>query len=138
MNDKVITHADLDTLRQVRTWCSQEAEALAAALLDRLIAAAEADQPPLPEGWVVLGMPTKGSRRILWHEAGCLYVGPNGHEHLGDVDAFDRRNRLSPLRPTISRADFDRAWETHKAEVGTVYGTALHAAFEAAGVEVRP
>ena len=66
MNDKIVTHEDLPMLRGVRNRLST-APGSERDLLDRLIAAAEADEPPLPEGWVVLTTPSTGSKRILFH-----------------------------------------------------------------------
>src|SRR5699024_9219915 len=91
-------------LRALRSDCS-EFEKDEQRLLDRLIAAAEADAPPLPEGWVLLDT-TKG-RRALWHEDGDLYE----HDMLGGgvwakVAEVDRR-LLTPLRPTVTEADVE-------------------------------
>ena len=144
MNDKIVGYEDRNTLDDAFRWIDgvpvgQEAisgKRRVLELLTRLIEAAEADQPPLPEGWVVLDMPPQGSRRVLWHEAGCLYVGPNGHEHLGDVGAFDRRDRLTPLRPTVTEADVEKAAMVINDDGILPRPAVMRAAFEAAGIEV--
>ena len=70
MNDKIITHEDLDLLREMREQADY-GRIHQAPLLDRLIAAAEADAPPLPEGWVVYTY-TDGAQSVFWHSAGEL------------------------------------------------------------------
>lgn len=78
--EKIITHDDLDALQDIRELAAVRSWPRSCALLDRLIAAAEADAPPLPEGW-----------------------------HLWDnpVATADDRDRLTPLRPTVTESAED-------------------------------
>lgn len=145
MNDKIVTHEDLPSLLQMRQEIPMDPTSQRAQILDRLIAAAEADQPPLPEGWVLLRL-ADGTHRALWHEGGCLYLGPDGGQHEGDVGALGNRDRLTPLRPTVTEADVDRAREAGTvAAAGTIaeQSYALHrriirAALDSLGIEVTP
>ena len=149
MTDKIVTHADLpviDTLASLRPSMFRDEDAYQAVseFLARARAAAEADAPPLPEGWVLLNT-TKG-RRALWHEDGDLYE----HDMLGGgvwikVAEVDR-NRLTPLRPTVTEADVERAAEVGRQKFlsnATPAGpegwvVATRAAFQAADIEVTP
>src|SRR5690606_39638419 len=67
---KVVTRQDLAILRRIRKEGDRSPEA--DALLDRLIAAAEADAPPLPEGWVLHS--EGGHRHPYYHERGHIYA----------------------------------------------------------------
>ena len=155
MTDKIVTHADLpviDTLASLRPSMFRDEDAYQAVseFLARARAAAEADAPPLPEGWVLLNT-TKG-RRALWHEDGDLYE----HDMLGGgvwikVAEVDR-NRLTPLRPTVTEADVEKGAEAAAVESTAVasgvwgalpegtqdlWRATARAAFTAAGVEVK-
>lgn len=107
MTDKIVTRDDLPVLRDLRR-AGHDGEP-EAALLDRLIAAAEADQPPLPEGWVLLRL-ADNSQRVLWHHDGRLSVLRTQTGLWGDWfgDAEAKRDRLTPLRPTVTEADVER------------------------------
>lgn len=157
MSDKLVTHDDLDALRGIRhaatsidSWCPEgEVTPGPLALLDRLIAAAEADQPPLPEGWVI-----RKHGAVHYHRAGVLYSNADctqvtWQEH--DVERELREGSLTPLRPTVTEADVERAarvaWDAmHRHATWEAlphgYQAALirtqRAAFGAAGIEVQP
>ena len=160
MTDKTVTYADLDDLRFLRVAAETEPDQHPAILLvDRLIAAAEADRPPLPEGWVVY-RGEYGGQAVYWHRNGALYEDTNDPGPWDYVEP--NRDRLTPLRPTVTEADVERAaqalyvlqrgeWVSGKGITpgGTPWGTSTEAAehdrfltlaraaFEAAGIEVR-
>ena len=77
-------------------------------MLDDLIAAAQADQPPLPEGWVVLDG-SDGGQYAYWHKGNRLYGGKGGHAYKIEATAESMRDRLAPLRPTVTEADIEKA-----------------------------
>ena len=77
-------------------------------MLDDLIAAAQADQPPLPEGWVVLDG-SDGGQYAYWHKGNRLYGGKGGHAYKIEATAESMRDRLTPLRPTVTEADVEKA-----------------------------
>ena len=105
-NNVRVTRDDLAFLRGMRANLDNATDA-AREMVDRLIAAAEADQPPLPEGWYLLNM-GGGASRVLWHADGMLYEQGNRALVWSDVDAAGRES-LSPLRPTITEADVEKA-----------------------------
>ena len=111
MTDKLVTHDDLDAIKVIERECANPTcSGEAADLLRRLRAAAEADAPPLPEGWVVHtnGL---GTQRVYWHKDGVLYNCVNDGVGYGtglDIDRDDR-DRLAPLRPAVTEADVEKA-----------------------------
>ncbi len=143
MSDPIVTHADLHDLERLR-------RRLAVAfhneepLLDRLIAAAKADAPPLPEGWV-LAEADDGSHRVLWHKDGWLNLYSDRSDVYRSVDYF---KSVTPLRPTVTEADFGHAavaaWSKYNGNASTWnhlpdwWLAAIRAAFAAAGIEVQP
>lgn len=143
MSDPIVTHADLERLRIIRH-CLDLPENVAL-LLERLIAAAEADAPPLPEGWVLYNTPL--GRRALWHEGGVLYIEDMVASQYRPASAI-AWDRVTPLRPTVTDADVERAaeaaWVTHTGNASTwnhvpeLWLDIARAAFAAAGVEVQP
>lgn len=142
MNDKIVTHADLGDLLDLRSHCadfdSDEAERKVE-MLDRLIAAAEADAPPLPEGWVLHTTPA-GSRAVFWHRDGYLYQWDDDEHSSRPVQPF-RSSVTTPLRPTVTPADVEkavRAVEALEAKAVVDNKAYVRAAFAAVGIEVRP
>ena len=145
--EKLITYADLDTLRGVRRIFRDGTPR--ASLLDRLIAAAEADQPPLPEGWYAFESVTHGTLHV--------YV-KGGMVSASDVcvcdecswgRVIDYVHRLTPLRPTATPEQIEAAARVVSgypkeswAGMSTVAkGHHLDRALgilAAAGIEVRP
>lgn len=99
----LVTHADrrdlLDLRATVEDFDSDEA-ARKVALLDRLISAAEADKPALPEGWVLIR-----DRVVHWHQDGCLYNNPiSRFMTYNEVDVRDliKKDALIPLATAAS------------------------------------
>lgn len=146
MNDKIVTHEDLDLLREMREQADY-GRIHQAPLLDRLIAAAEADQPPLPEGWVLHTTPA-GSRAVFWHRDGYLYQWDDDDDAVHPVQPFPSSTTV-PLRPTVTEADVEKATEAWLSDLemlgvhpeGGLFQTAkgtIRAAFKAAGIEVTP
>lgn len=111
MNDKpekIVTHEDLDAIAMIERKCGNlPIEGRASDILRRLRAAAEADAPPLPEGWV-LSVDNTGTHRVYWHEGGNLYSAMQNSEGYGlpitTTEATALRDRLTPLRPTVTEA----------------------------------
>ena len=135
MTDKIVTHEDLPMLRKCRAAC-EDADGPVALLFDRLIAAAEADRPPLPEGWVVYDTGNDG-QTVYWHEAGRLFVyraSVVDREGL-EVERFTR-DRLTPLRPAVTEADVERAAQTLGKWTADYRKTTILRIFEAVGIEV--
>ena len=142
MNDKIVTHEDLSALRGIReaatsltTYYPDDATAKLTplALLDRLIAAAEADQPPLPEGWVLL-RDHNGSHRALWHNDGVLFDRDDSTDCRAIVGSrVAPHDRLTPLRPTVTESQIKAVAEDCLCEPSTIR---QHLA--ATGVEVTP
>ena len=198
MTDKTVTYEDLKILRGMRRdydggdnpTVVDEAHA---ALLDRLIAAAEADRPPLLWEYRLADSPKMLRETLCVAQAAIssahlteLYARPH-IDRLGRlIDECDRHrpidnggkhgdlhtatcgceghlpDRLTPLRPTVTEADVERAaqalyvlqrgeWVSGKGITpgGTPWGTSTEAAehdrfltlaraaFEAAEIEVR-
>ena len=136
--EKVVTHADLYTLRRARGVFRDSTPQ--ARLLDRLIAAAEADPPPLPEGWVVERNPD-GESRIVWHKDGVTSMWSDGTYET--INA--RSSSITPLRPTVTEADVEKAaYAIFREREGVRYEGCTRdaflgdarAAFKAAGIEV--
>ena len=129
MNDKIVTHEDLSALRGIReaatspdTYYPDDATAKLTplALLDRLIAAAEADQPPLPEGWVLL-RDHNGSHRALWHNDGVLFDRDDSTGCRAVVGSrVAPHDRLTPLRPTVTESQIKAAAEDCLCEPSTI------------------
>ena len=164
--DKLVTHEDLLTLRGVRARTSvNDGESLR--LLDRLITAAEADRPPLPEGWVAIEPHEvrEGDIVSVYYEGrddveGHRYTGRVGVDEDGGAffihdaerdflavyltllskapEGVRDFRRLTPLRPTVTEADIERAAsEIERLAIDLNYTDLTHAAFKAAGIEVR-
>ena len=131
MTDKIVTYADLNALRALRSDCS-EFEKDEQRLLDRLIAAAEADAPPLPEGWVVYADSEDG-QRVFWHSSGDLSIYKDAG--LWSSDRGDLA-RCTPLRPTITEAEFEAAVATLEDRFVQTSRGITRDMFKAAGIEV--
>ena len=148
MNDKIVTHEDLDAARALAEAANRHGTEASRELARSILAAAEADQPPLPEGWVLLRY-KDGSHGVFYYsgrgDALTRYDNGTG----GIIWVEDMRDRLTPLRPTVTEADVEKAARAgHEAEYTAAWG-ALHvetreaykrqvrAAFAAAGIEVR-
>lgn len=168
MTTENIRHVDLPALRETRSVLLEAGyapDAYPVAMTDRLIAAAEADAPPLPAGWYLLDQNPgdglldfhrQGWVYALWHDGeGGLWSRPGkatvqGGAYFGKVELF--RDRLTPLRPTVTEADVERAaeawledrmsgvapWCCLHPEQRDPYLRSMRAAFEAAGIEVTP
>lgn len=140
MNDKIVTHADLDAITVLdrvrpREYVSEDEYQVVAELLARLRAAAEADQPPLPEGWYSWRTDSNGNVHV-WHDGNDrLWLYDSCKELFGYVT--QHRDRLSPLRPTITREDVKRAHVAWLRRPGSTL-EALLVAFRAGGIEVAP
>ena len=139
--DKIVTHADLDAIKVIERECASiPCSGEAADLLRRLRAAAEADQPPLPEGWVLLEDANGRGQIPYWHESGWLFSQRDSVSGIpGAMRAASVRHRLSPLRPTITETDLEKAAEAADEYASDEWSwTALmKRAFEAAGIEVQ-
>ena len=135
MTDKLVTHDDLDTLRHIRAYTINSLGERGE-LLDRLIAAAEADQPPLPEGWVLATFSDSG-RQALYHRDGGFFI--RDDETLPIPLTAEERDRLTPLRPTITAEDVERATAAVRKHQGTVtYEVLANLVVDALGIEVTP
>ena len=150
MTDKTVTYGDLSVLRVAR---DETGDGAVVALLDRLIAAAEADRPPLPEGWYLVSVTNQEGEhvgnRMVFHADGSLYERDDRNWYYGALDTM--RDRLTPLRPAVTEADVEKAtqvlygvgdlddgWpEWASEDVRSAYRNKVRAAFEAAGIEVR-
>ena len=156
MNDKIVGYEDLATLRNIRTEVCRPnnhptgCTCPGSELLDRLIAAAEADRPPLPEGWVLL-RDHNGSHRALWHNDGVLFDRDDSTGCRAVVGSrVAPHDRLTPLRPPATEADVEKAaraahtaefiaeWSALHEGTRASYKRQIRAAFEAAGIEVTP
>lgn len=134
VSDKIVTHADLPTLQMMRNCTGDGAES--AVLLDRLIAAAEADAPPLPKGWVVY-TDGDGGERVFWHRDGVLHFGRDDLP-VWSPDA-DELARCAPLRPTVTEADVERAAVVFMDRIPEqTYREVTRDILKAAGIEVQP
>lgn len=109
----IVTHADLQTLRRLRNkdehlreW-SQKEIADTDVLLDRLIAAAEADAPTLPEGWYLWRDEHSGASTAVYVKGGRISRWDDGDGLFGQVIPGNR-DRLTPLR-SITEAEFRAA-----------------------------
>ena len=127
MTDKLVTHADANTIEDARRWISNvpvgqkavSGKARVLDLLDRLRVAAEADQPPLPEGWVLLEG-EDGGLYPYWHMADRLYGGKGGDAYRIEATATRLRDRLTPLRPTVTESQIKAAAEDCLCEPSTI------------------
>lgn len=125
MLDGSIIPADMDVVRE-------------------FIAAAEADRPPLPEGWVLVE--ADGQSFPYWHDDGHLYQGVTtdgaGTRHHDLCASYDR-DHLTPLRPTVTAEDVERAAEALREErmKGACHdfdAVLVRVALNAAGVVIEP
>lgn len=103
MNDIKIPHGYLSLLRNLR-------ESVGAVdtdvMLQRFIEAAEADAPPLPEGWYAFESVMHGNLRVYVRAGGTVYQSDACtcvECYWGPVGDF--AHRLAPLRPTVTEAD---------------------------------
>ena len=157
MNDKIVTHEDRNTLDDAFRWIDgvpvgQEAicgKRRVLELLTRLIAAAEADQPPLPNGWVLLNLRGDDECTPLWHQDDTLWTTPSART-VWSTNVAKYRDRLTPLRPTVTEADVEKAamvlyevdciedgWPEWASEAARTHCRKLtRAAFAVAGIEV--
>lgn len=146
MNDKLVTYADLDTLRRARVVLRDGTPQ--ASLLDRLIAAVEDDAPPLPEGWVLRHCGSE-TYQALYHKGdGKLRMWKQGAPVGLIGDPGFTRDRLTPLRPTVTEADVEKAaraahesewtgaWTDLHEETRASYAKQVRAALDALGIEV--
>lgn len=153
MIDNPVTYADRTDLLNLRAMVEDfdsDAAERQTHLLDRLIAAAEADQPPLPEGWVLLRY-SDGSHGVFYYpgRGDVLTRYDNGTGGTISVEAV--RKDLAPLRPTVTEADVEKAadrarrayteagqaWEFISDSTRQRWVAVARAAFKAAGIEVR-
>ena len=108
MNDKIVTHEDLDAARALAEAANRHGTEASRELARSILAAAEADQPPLPEGWVLLRY-KDGSHGVFYYsgrgDALTRYDNGTG----GIIWVEDMRDRLTPLRPTVTEADIEKA-----------------------------
>ena len=144
MTDKIVTYGDLEQLREMRDEVLDhysDRGPAAGDLLDRLIAAAEADRPPLPEGWYWLREESGDRRLVRVQPNGDITVTERGSVHIATLDSLrGGRDRLTPLRPTITEADVEKAAQAigaHRRSLGTLNNKLARAAFEAAGVVIE-
>ena len=131
MNDKIkVPHEYLPTLRRMR-----DGSIIPSDLdkVDEFIAAAEADRPPLPEGWVTETRPD-GSSRTVWHKDGVTSLWSNGD---GET-ITGHGSRLTPLRPTVTAAELHRAWMFLDDAGAILDRDDLGTALGQIGIEVRP
>lgn len=140
MNDKIVTHADLDAIALIESAVDQHNPGMAArVLVQKLRAAAEADQPPLPDGYAIR---TAGVFQYLHFVKGgqvsdCRRT-DDELDYPEDPSVY-QHSTWEPLRPTITEADVEKAIDAYfEADMSgdiTDRG-AFRKAFEAAGVEV--
>ena len=133
MNDKTVTHEDLPMLRKCRAVC-EDIDGPVALLFDRLIAAAEADQPPLPEGWYWV---ERGEGRCAAYvKDGLISPFDSGEDTWGSVDRY--RNRLTPLRLTVTEAEVEKVADIiEERAIDMTYADLAYAVVEALGIEVK-
>lgn len=145
MNEKVVTYEDLDDLLRIK---EAVGNAGCGVLVDRLIAVARADAPPLPEGWYLWRDEHGGTSTAVYVKGGRISRWDDGDGLFGQVTPGNR-DRLTPLRPTVTEADIEKAayaiFREHDRNgvefSGIARGTSLAAAreaFRAAGIEVQP
>lgn len=142
MTDIKIPHTNLPALRRMLDGSIIPADL---DVVREFIAAAEADQPPLPEGWVVLEL-GGGTSRAYYHCDGHLREWTLGTP-IGAVGSEKfPRDRLTPLRPTITEADVEKGMAAMRERRGLTWmdrtdGTVradVEAILTAAGIEVTP
>jgi hypothetical protein len=155
-----VTHADLDTLRTLRQSYGPDREVKCGGsvtdLLDRLIAAAEADQPPLPEpeqiGSVVRATCVHGSTGVFVKQGEDSWIalpGQWGRTIQQQSDQWEDLFDITPLRPTVTEADVERAaiaymssgedteWDGDESEAAKNHARlAVRTVLTAAGIEV--
>lgn len=153
MTDKLVTHQDLNTIEDARRWIANvpvghevNGKARVLDLLDRLRVEAEADAPPLPEGWVAVTV-RPGSEAVFWHRDGGLYQWADDDE-VWEIPQSVRKT-LTPLRPTVTAEDVEKAAEAARGKSGyypwgavdesmrDAWRKIARTAFEAVGIEVR-
>lgn len=147
MTEKIITHEDLPHIAAIEKMMDRGGPGIPVGQWNDLIdfvkhlrITAEADAPPLPEGWVLLTR-HDGTSRVLWHYDGDLYL-KDDRTRMFTTDPALFRDRCTPLRPTITEAD--RRAAIHAAEAAFAAAPDWFDAFErvtdavlkAAGIEV--
>lgn len=143
MSDKIVTHEDLAAIEALggaaREWSKQEAIAVKS-FLSRLRAAAKADAPPLPEGWAIRTHPNGDQEACYSHGDGTFSVWLPADDrsvkfHVGDWPHVT----FTPLRPTITEADAERAAVVLMDRIPTqTYRDVTRDMLKAAGIEVQP
>lgn len=178
MTDNLVTHADLDALALIEGAVNIHSPGMAArALVAKLIAAAEADQPPVWE-YRLTDSPKMLRESLCVAQAAIsnhpTAGGPHPERHVARlgrlIDECDRHRplgvggkhndlhtatcgceghcptRLTPLRPTVTAEDVEKAaYAIFREREGVRYEGCTRdaflgdarAAFAAAGIEVR-
>lgn len=149
MSDKAITHEDLPHIAAIEKMMDRGGPGVPSGQWNDLVEfvkhlriTAEAAVPPLPEGWVVYTR-EGGLQQVLYHHGGGMCSTYHAHDYVGRAH-YDL-SRLTPLRPTITEADVERAVEAY---ADTLEGpgsggyavrrsVAIRAALKAAGIEVE-
>lgn len=148
MSDKAITHEDLPHIATIEKMMDRGGPGIPAGQWNDLVEfvkhlriTAEADRPPLPEGWVLL-VGDDGGLYPYWHEDNRLSNGKGKAAYKIEATAAALRDRLTPLRPTITEDDVDKAaqalyvLQSVEAAEQDRFLTLARAAFKAAGIEV--
>ena len=143
MNDKIITHEDLNALRAINDSLpvSLVQEGPAQHLLDRLIAAAEADQPPLPLGTVAWVTKRTTGQRLIGQRIAMGCNGTRPAWQVGEATWWDRDlSDVEPLDPTVTAEQRDRVadeiWDQSVGVAKSAMREAMVDAFKAAEIEV--
>ena len=138
MTDPIVTHEDLDAIvalvnSPVLRGLDESTGESVLDLLRRLRAAAEADRPPLPEGWYLWD--AGGARSVVYVTGEHMSRWDDGDGYFGKTD----RDRLTPLHPTVTNDGLCDAYNSLVAEWSgkPLTVNAVERAFEAAGIEVR-
>ena len=120
----LVTHADLDAITSIeRDYLGDDGPEDVMDLVHRLRAAAEADKPALPEGWVLSDIPG-GSQRVLWHADGRLYLRTDCIGLVAHVDDYQE----PPIPLTTAASLAPEGW--HVDEDGEGRSTVWDANFD--------
>lgn len=146
MKDQIVTYADLQDLREAKAVVHRHlaVDGPAGTLLDRLIAAAEADAPDYPLG-TVAHITRRGGQRLVGQR---VALGPGGSRLAWQVGTslwFDSGVvEVEPVRPAVTESDMEQAATAIYRRLGTGVGVSVgkaweiaYEAFEAAGIEVQ-